>query len=158
MSYPRKRQRSESPDAQCSTPVGSIPSASLLAPRVMAAVQVHGSGEAVLDPLFHSHRSKELVSLWESRCAVCCAAAEEVVTGCFAVSSAMWMLWWKEQDSRRTALCWLPAVRTSAQCLPRISVRAKREKSNSTRSQPKGFRCEVSMKCYSGSNDCAGSP
>ncbi|EKX46449.1 hypothetical protein GUITHDRAFT_138195 [Guillardia theta CCMP2712] len=48
MSYPRKRQRSESPDAQCSTPV-------------------HGSGEAVLDPLFHSHRSKELVSLWESR-------------------------------------------------------------------------------------------
>ncbi len=43
----RKRPRSESPDAQCSTPV-------------------HGSGELVFDPNYHVNRSRALTSLWES--------------------------------------------------------------------------------------------
>ena len=44
----RKRPRSESPDAQCSTPVP-------------------GCGETVLDPGYHISRSKVLTSLWENR-------------------------------------------------------------------------------------------
>lgn len=44
----RKRQRSESPDAQCSTPVP-------------------GSGETVSDPGYHVARSKVLTSLWENQ-------------------------------------------------------------------------------------------
>ena len=48
MSSSRKRPRSESPDAQCSTPVP-------------------GAGETVLDPGYHATRSKVLTSLWESQ-------------------------------------------------------------------------------------------
>ena len=43
----RKRPRSESPDAQCSTPV-------------------HGSGELAFDPNYHANRSRALTSLWEN--------------------------------------------------------------------------------------------
>ena len=43
----RKRPRSESPDAQCSTPV-------------------HGSGEIAFDPNYHTNRSRALTSLWEN--------------------------------------------------------------------------------------------